>query len=101
MEMKRKEIHTYVARGRDVSLGIREFTIWCEFYSMKKKTCYRKRGYIIEKEDKNKEKPLHIKNTIYVITYFFPDKIIFVVVVLYICGSSVTSLSLKKFHIHN
>ena len=55
---KRKEIHTYVARGRDLSLGIREFTIWCEFYSMKKKTCYRKRGYIIEKEDKNKEKPI-------------------------------------------
>ena len=96
-EKKRKE----VARGRDVSLGIREFTIWCEFYSMKKKTCYRKRGYIIEKEDKIKKNLLHIKNTIYVITYFFPDKIIFVVVVLYICVSSVTSLSLKKFHIHN
>ena len=57
-EKKRKEIHTYVARGRDLSLGIWEFTIWCEFYSMKKKTCYRKRGYIIEKEDKNKEKPI-------------------------------------------
>ena len=61
MEKKRKEIHTCVVRGRDVSLGIREFTIWCEFSSMKKKICYRKRGYIIEKEDKNKEKPITYK----------------------------------------
>ena len=67
---KRKEIHTCVARGRDVSLGIREFTIWCEFYSMKKKTCYRKRGYIIEKEDKNKEKPITYKKH-YLCNYIF------------------------------
>ena len=65
-EKKRKE----VARGRDVSLGIREFTIWCEFYSMKKKTCYRKRGYIIEKEDKNKEKPITYKKH-YLCNYIF------------------------------
>ena len=57
-EKKRKEIHTCVTRGRDVSLGIREFTMWCEFYCMKKNICYRKRGYIIEREDKNKEKPI-------------------------------------------
>ena len=61
MENKRKEIHTYVARGRDVSFGIRGFTIWCEFYSMKKKIYYRRRGYIIEEEDKNKEKPITYK----------------------------------------
>ena len=69
-EKKRKEIHICVARGRDVSLGIGEFTIWCEFYSMKKKICYRKRGYIIEIEDKNKEKPITYKK-IYLCNYIF------------------------------
>ena len=39
-EKKRKE----VARGRDVSLGIQGFTVWCEFYSTKK-------IYIIGEED--------------------------------------------------
>ena len=53
MKKKRKEIQNCVARGRDISLGIREFTIWCEFYSIKKKIYYRRRGYIIEGEDKN------------------------------------------------
>ena len=69
-EKKRKEIHICVARGRDVSLGIGEFTIWCEFYSMKKKICYRKRGYIIEIEDKNKEKPITYKKH-YLCNYIF------------------------------
>ena len=57
MEKKRKEIHTCVARGRDVSLGIQGFTVWCEFYSTKK-------IYIIEGEDKNKEKPINIKHSL-------------------------------------
>ena len=60
-EKKRKEIHTCVAKGRDVSLGIRGFTIWCEFYSTKNKIYYRRRGYIIEGEEKNKEKPITYK----------------------------------------
>ena len=60
-EKKRKEIHTRVVRGRDVALGIRGFTIWCEFYSTKKKIYYRRRRYIIEGEDKNKEKPITYK----------------------------------------
>ena len=62
MEKKRKEIHTCVARGRDVALGIQGFTIWCECYSMKKKLYYRRRRrYIIEGEDKDKEKPITYK----------------------------------------
>ena len=61
MEKKRKEIHTCVARGRDIPLGIQGFTIWCEFYSTKMKIYYRRRGYIIEGEDKNKEKPITYK----------------------------------------
>ena len=61
MEKKRKEIHTCVARGKDVFLGIQGFTIWCEFYSTKKKIYYRRREYIIEEEDKNKEKPITYK----------------------------------------
>ena len=55
---KRKEIHTCVVRGRDVVLGIRGFTIWCEFCFTKKKIYYRRRRYIIEGGDKNKEKPI-------------------------------------------
>ena len=55
---KRKEIHTCVTRGRDVSSGIWRFTIWCEFYSTKNKIYYRRREYIIEGEEKNKEKPI-------------------------------------------
>ena len=69
-EKKRKEIHTCVTRGRDVSLGIREFTMWCEFYCMKKNICYRKRVYIIEREDKNKEKPITYKKN-YLCNYIF------------------------------
>ena len=60
-EKKRKEIHTCVARGKDVSLGIQEFKIWCEFYSTKNKIYYRRRWYIIEGEDKNKEKTITYK----------------------------------------
>ena len=60
-ENKRKEIHTCVTRGRDVSFEIQGFTIWCEFYSTKKKIYYRRREYIIEEEDKNKEKPITYK----------------------------------------
>ena len=67
---KRKEIHTYVVRGRDISLGIREFTIWCEFYSIKKKIYYRRRGYIIEGEDKNKEKRI-IDKTLFMSLHIF------------------------------
>jgi len=43
MEKKRKEIHTFVARGRGVSLGIRGFTIWHDFYFTKKKIYYKRR----------------------------------------------------------
>ena len=60
-EKKRKEIHTYVTRGRDVFSGIWRFTIWCEFYSTKKNTYYRRRWFIIEEEDNNKEKPITYK----------------------------------------
>ena len=41
------KMHTCVVRGRDISLGIRGFTIWCEFYSMKMKRYI----YIEEEED--------------------------------------------------
>ena len=63
----------------------------------------RRRRYIIEEDDilqkektRIKKNLLHIKRYICNYIFFFPDKIIFVGVVLYICGSSVTSLSLKK-----
>ena len=65
MEKKRKQIHTCVARGRDVSLGIRGFTIWCEFHSTKMKIYYRRRRYIIEGQDNNKEKPI-TKKTLFI-----------------------------------
>ena len=65
MEKKRKQIHTCVARGRDVSLGIREFTICCEFHSTKMKIYYTRRRYIIEGQDKNKEKPI-TKKTLFI-----------------------------------
>ena len=55
---KRREIHTFVTRGRDVSMGIHGFTVCCEFYSTKNKIYYRRREYIIEGEEKNKEKPI-------------------------------------------
>ena len=58
MEKKRKEIHIFVAGGRGVSLGIRGFTIWRDFYSTKKKIYYKRRRYITKGGDKNKEKPI-------------------------------------------
>ena len=51
----------FVTRGRDVSMGIHGFTVCCEFYSTKNKIYYRRREYIIEGEEKNKEKPITYK----------------------------------------
>ena len=59
MEKKREEIHTYVARGRDVSLGIHKL-VWVLFHK-EEYIYYRRRWYIIEGEDKNKEKPITYK----------------------------------------
>ena len=57
-EKKRKEIHTCVARGRYVALGIWGFTTWVSFIRSR-------RGYIEEEKMRLKRNLLHIYIYIY------------------------------------